>query len=354
MSKVFGGGSKSSQKSTTKQESTNTNLLTQNGQYVSAINSGINEGLNANIIPFELAGMSDQYSADLAKYGAGVDYNGLNEAYKNLTSKGAQLAQGAESSLSGYLDTINKIAGYTPEDYREMYAGEYNNDLVQGQINELTKNVQEQESHSVQSLNQQAGAAGGMGNSRAGVAQGVIAGNAAKAIATGTVQYQTAEEQLAMQRVNTFLGNQFNAVNAGAGIVQGQQALGYNLQNQGMGYYTAGLGYQAQNNAAAIQADEMRRQYEQQELDIKRQNQMMYNTPLLTRLGLVNSTLAPVANFLTNGNSTGTTNVVTTQPDQNMSKMFGMIGTVGGSMFGPMGSMIGGMAGTAIGNSMQK
>lgn len=354
MGKIFGGGGKSTQKSESKQESTNTNLLTQNKEYVSSINSGITEGLNANLIPFEIAGMSDQYNSDLSRYGAGVDYSGLTGAYQKLTGEGNRLAQGAEGSLAGYLNTINKIAGYSQEDYRKMYADEYNNDLVQSQIKELTGNVQEQEAHSVQSLNQQAGAAGGMGNSRAGVAQGVIAGQAAKAIASGTVQYQTAEEGLAMQRVNTFLGNQFNAVNAGAGIAQGQQALGYNLMNQGMGYYSQGLQYQTQNNAAAIQADEMRRTYEQQELDIKRQNQMMINTPTLTRLGLVNATIAPVANFLTQGSSAGNTTTTTAQPNQGMGKMFGMIGTVAGSMFGPMGSMVGGMAGTMVGNALQK
>lgn len=352
MGKLFGGGKKSTQKSESKETSTNTNLLTQNKDYVNLFNQGVTEGANAPIIPFELAGLDENYQKAIEAYSKGVDTTQYTNAADKLNGAAERITGNAEENLANYQSIISRIGSMTQQDYQNMMKSEYNSELVKSQIAEATQNINDEYGSQVRQLNESASMTGNMGNSRAGVAQGVMAGQAQKAIGSATVQYQTAEESAAANRLQTYLGNQMNAATAGANLATQQQALGYNLFGQGMQYRTQGNQYQLQNQQQALKAGEMRRTYAQQVIDINRQNQLLNLSPSLTRLGLINATLAPVANFSTQGQSNSFTSTTTTTPNEGLAKTLGLVGTVAGSAFGPMGGMVGGMVGTMAGNAM--
>ncbi|EIM6622189.1 hypothetical protein LNT71_004078 [Salmonella enterica] len=348
------GGLFKKKSSTTKTSETtqNQNWLAQNKEYTGLVNQGISQGSKMDIPGYQLADFNQpfyqaaenlQQGADLGYLQKGAGYmQGLGQ--QQLTS-GLALQQQAQGQLS-------KFANMTQADYQKGFKSEYNGDLVKEQIAGLTSDVNDWYIGASHGLDQQATASGNIASSRSGVAQGVLGGQAAKAISSGSLQYRTAEESAAQNRYMSYLNMQQQGAGQLASLAGQQISTGSNFYNQGMGYqsqYNAGW---LQNQQNAINVGSMLQQQQQNQLDIMRQNQLLQQSPALARLGYMNQFLGPIANYST----TGTTNRTITQPAQGNGMMGGLMGAAGavaGAYFGgPMGAQLGASLGGAVGQSM--
>ncbi|EFR7989708.1 hypothetical protein H0067_004413 [Salmonella enterica] len=343
---------KKSSSTKTTEDTKNSNWLANNKEYTALVNSGISQGANMSIPDYQLADYGQgwynaannlQQGADLDYLNQGADYmQGLGQ---NQLNSGLALQGQAQGMLS-------KFANMTQEDYQKGFKSEYNGDLVNEQIAGLTSDVNDWYLGATQSLNQSATQSGNMGSSRAGVAQGVLGGQAAKAISSGSLQYRTAEESAAQNRYMSYLGMQQSGANALANLAGQQISTGSNFYNQGMGYqsqYNAGW---LQNQQNALNVGSIMQQQQQNQLDIMRQNSLQAQSPALARLGYMNQFLGPIANYSTTGSRT-TTTVAPAQGNGMMGGIMGAAGAVAGAYFGgPMGAQLGASLGGAVGNSM--
>ncbi|ECW3055614.1 hypothetical protein F3W96_19690 [Salmonella enterica] len=343
---------KKSSKTTTTEDTKNQNWLAQNKDYSALVNQGISQGSQMDIPGYQLADYNQgfyqaaqnlQQGADLGYLQKGAGYmQGLGQ--QQLTS-GLALQQQAQGQLS-------KFANMTQADYQAGFKSEYNGDLVKEQIAGLTSDVNDWYMGATHGLDQQATASGNMGSSRAGVAQGVLGGQAAKAISSGSLQYRTAEESAAQNRYMSYLNMQQQGASQLASLAGQQISTGSNFYNQGMGYqsqYNAGW---LQNQQNAINVGSMLQQQQQNQLDIMRQNQLLQQSPALARLGYMNQFLGPIANYSSSGSKT-TTTVAPAQGNGMMGGIMGAAGAVAGAYFGgPMGAQLGASLGGAVGNSM--
>lgn len=343
---------KKSSKTKTTEETKNQNWLAQNKEYTALVNQGISQGNQMTIPGYALAeyGQGFQEAAQNLTQGADLDYLQQGAGYmqglgqSQLTS-GLALQNQAQGQLS-------RFANMTQADYQAGFKSEYNSDLVNEQISGLTSDVNDWYLGASHSLDQQATGSGNMGSSRAGVAQGVLGGQAAKAISSGSLQYRTAEESAAQNRYMSYLGMQQQGASQLANLASQQISTGSNFYNQGMGYqsqYNAGW---LQNQQNAINVGSMLQQQQQQQLDIARQNSLISQSPALARLGYMNQFLGPIANYSTTGSRT-TTTVAPAQGNGMMGGLMGAAGAVAGAYFGgPMGAQLGASLGGAVGNSM--
>ncbi|EBD1090396.1 hypothetical protein FA809_23140 [Salmonella enterica] len=348
------GGLFKKKSSTTKstEESKNQNWLAQNKEYSALVNQGISQGSQMDIPGYQLADFNQgfyeaaqnlQQGTDLGYLQKGAGYmQGLGQ--QQLTS-GLALQQQAQGQLS-------KFANMTQADYQAGFKSEYNSDLVNEQIAGLKTDVNDWYMGASHGLDQQATASGNIASSRAGVAQGVLGGQAAKAISSGSLQYRTAEESAAQNRYMSYLNMQQQGAGQLAALAGQQISTGANFYGQGMGYqsqYNAGW---LQNQQNAINVGSMLQQQQQNQLDIMRQNQLMQQSPALARLGYMNQFLGPIANYSTSGSRT-TTTVAPPQGNGMMGGIMGAAGAVAGAYFGgPMGAQLGASLGGAVGNSM--
>lgn len=343
---------KKSSSTKTTEDTKNSNWLANNKEYTALVNSGISQGANMSIPDYQLADYGQgwynaannlQQGTDLDYLNQGADYmQGLGQ---NQLNSGLALQGQAQGMLS-------KFANMTQEDYQKGFKSEYNGDLVNEQIAGLTSDVNDWYLGATQSLNQNATQTGNMGSSRAGVAQGVLGGQAAKAISSGSLQYRTAEESAAQNRYMSYLGMQQSGANALANLAGQQISTGSNFYNQGMGYqsqYNAGW---LQNQQNALNVGSIMQQQQQNQLDIMRQNSLQQQSPALARLGYMNQFLGPIANYSTTGSRT-TTTVAPAQGNGMMGGLMGAAGAVAGGFFGgPMGASLGASLGGSIGQSM--
>ncbi|WP_227818438.1 hypothetical protein [Serratia marcescens] len=351
MGGLFGG--KKSNKSTTTEDSKNSNWLANNKEYTAMVNQGITQGSNMSIPDYQLAGMPQGMQNSLNQMvNGGIDYSQYQNAqsYMNVIGQGQlESGLGLQSQAQGML---SKFANMTQADYQAGMKSEYNSDLVNEQIAGLKSDVNEWYTGQEHSLDQQATTSGNMGSSRAGVAQGMLAGQAAKTISSGSLQYRTAEEQLAANRYQNYLGLQQQGASSLANLAQGQISNGANFYNQGMQYYGMYNQGQISNQNNAITAGSMLQNYNQQQLDVYRQNGLQAQSPALARLGYMNQFLGPIANYSTTGSKT-TTTVTPQQGNSMMGGIMGAAGAVAGAYFGgPMGAQLGASLGGAVGNSM--
>ncbi|ELG0460772.1 hypothetical protein RYT91_004448 [Salmonella enterica] len=348
------GGLFKKKSSTTKttEESKNQNWLAQNKEYSALVNQGISQGSQMDIPGYQYADYNQgfyqaaqnlQQGTDLGYLQQGADYmQGLGK--QQLTS-GLALQNQAQGQLS-------KFANMTQADYQKGFKSEYNSDLVKEQISGLTSDVNDWYMGASHGLDQQATASGNIASSRAGVAQGVLGGQAAKAISSGSLQYRTAEESAAQNRYMSYLNMQQQGASQLASLAGQQISTGANFYGQGMGYqsqYNAGW---LQNQQNAINVGSMLQQQQQNQLDIMRQNQLLQQSPALARLGYMNQFLGPIANYSTSGSKT-TTTVTPAQGNGMMGGIMGAAGAVAGAYFGgPMGAQLGASLGGAVGSSM--
>ncbi|EHB2726790.1 hypothetical protein JXH92_003676 [Salmonella enterica subsp. enterica serovar 4,[5],12:b:-] len=355
--KVFGGGGSKSE--TTKQQSSQSNWLASNPQYQALVNKTIAESNNFNMPQYQLANMSEGEQANLASMIKGQDYSSLSNAASYLQGIGKTSISQGQTGLANAQSSLNGLQNMTTEEYNNYLKGFYNSDLVNSQIKQLSETVNQQEGKDILNLNIGASQAGGMGSSRAGVAQGVIAGKAQQAIASGTVQFQTAQQQQAQSFLANYLNTRQNAAATNAQIAQSQLNYGTSAYGTGTNYYTQYLAGNRQNQQDAINAAQIQRQYQQQQLDIQRANNILQQTGSQQRLMYVNQALAPIAGYASTSNGVQTT---TTAGGGN-SLLGGLMGA-GGSMLGGtylqgvggltqgQGQQIGGMLGGVFGNNV--
>ncbi|ELO4930466.1 hypothetical protein QUR06_000263 [Escherichia coli] len=353
------GGGKSK---TTTTESSNTqnqsqSWLEKNPQYQALQNNALREANNFNMPQYQVAGQTADTRSALAALARGVDTSQYRSASQQMISQGQSAYNQGGQTLRSAQNTLNSLGNMTQKQYQDMMKSEYNSDLVKSQIAQMTSDVNDEYNSQVHALNQSANASGAMGNSRAGVAQGVMAGQAQKAIASGTVQYQTAEEQNAYNRLTGYLTQRTNVASSLASIGQNQQSQGLQQYGAGMGYYSQYNQAVTQNAQNRLTAGQAQQQYAQQVIDVNRQNALIARSPALARLAYYNQTLLPMANLSTSGTAsgTGTNTSVGTQPSSGgnlLGGLMGMAGSAVGTYFGgSMGGQMGGMLGGAFGNS---
>ncbi|EDI8735809.1 hypothetical protein GEM21_05455 [Salmonella enterica] len=339
--KLVGGGSKK-ESSTQTQSGTTTSYLMNNANYKAASDQAMAQIGNINITPQQLAEMPAAERSALTNLMNGQDYDYLQNAQKFMSGYGTNLLNSGQQQVSGATDILSRLQNLDQSDYQAMLKSEMNNDLVNSQIKQATSDINDYTAGQISNLNLNAAASGNMGSSRAGVAQGVIVGQGAKAVGSASVQYRTAEEQNAQNRLMSYLNLQSNTAGQLAGIGQNQVSMGMGAYNSGVGYgsqYTAG---QLQNNQNAVNAGNMIRTYNQQQLDLNRNNQMLMSAPALARLGYANQYLLPMATLSQTSNGTATTT-------QNVSKP-GMLP----SLMSAGGMAAGGYFSNAMGMSTQQ
>ncbi|HEI4368101.1 TPA: hypothetical protein SI878_004408 [Salmonella enterica] len=348
------GGMFKKKSSTTKstEDTKNQNWLAQNKEYSSLVNQGITQGSKMSIPDYALADYGQGFYNAANNLTQGVDLSGYQTAQnymQNLGNSQLQSGLGLQNQAQGML---SKFANMSQADYQKGYQSEYNSDLVKEQVAGLTSDVNDWYTGASHSLDQTATASGNVGSSRAGVAQGVLGGQAAKAISSGSLQYRTAEESAAQNRYQTYLSMQQNGASQLASLAGQQISTGYNAYNQGMNYLGAyNQGY-LQNQQNAINVGSMLQQQQQNQLDVMRQNALQAQSPALARLGYMNQFLGPIANYSTSGTRT-TTTVQPAQGNGMMGGLMGAAGAVAGAYFGgPMGAQLGASLGGAVGNSM--
>lgn len=211
-------------------------------------------GLDGNWIDKTFPDLTDEMKTSLTNLASSGNLTQVANNVNQITSGAADNVSNASSALSGLTS-----GGVTGSDINNLASQLYDNDTVNSQIGTLTDNANKNYNKQVQSLNQSATTSGNMGSSRAGVSQGVMAGETNKAIAQGTADIQnTARTNAQSQALSTLQNNQGTNLSAAnslgsLGMNQGQlQANNANiyqtaLQNEA----TAANTTQTQAQAAA-------------------------------------------------------------------------------------------------------
>lgn len=343
---------KKSSKSTTSEKSENRNLLANDKNFMNTFTAANAELANGPLFQYQMADYSEQFKQAQANLLQGIDQSDLEASQQYLGGIGqSQLTQGlqGQSQAQGML---SRLANMTQEDYQKGYQSEYNSDLVREQIAQATQDINQQRDEAIFNLNQGATSSGNMGSSRSGIAQGVIVGKAAQAVGSASVQYRTAEEQLAQQRYQAFLGLQQSAAGNLASFASNQM-------NFGLSAYNQSVAYGQQRNANTLQQWQnsynvglQQQAMQQQQLEMQRQNQMMMANPALARLQQYGAIVQPFANNGTTGNTT-TTTITPAKGNGMMGGILGAAGAVVGGIYGgPMGAKLGAGLGGSIGQSM--
>lgn len=347
------------EKTESKQEQQN--WLAKNPEYVSLVNSAISEASNYNLPDYELAGPTAAQNQQLAALTKGVDLSSYQNAANYLQGLGKNDITQGQKNVSQYNNILSNIGGMTQADYSNAIQNEINGAITGNRIRDLQTNINEQTGTAINALNKQAGGSGNMGNSRAGVAQGIIQGKAAQALTQGITTIQGEEETAAANRVQSYLTNKYNAATAGLTAAQNQQQFGYNAFNQGQTYNSQFNAGYLQNIQNALTAQEQVRGYQQQQLDVNRMNQLQRMSPALNRLMYANQGLAPIANFSTSGTSSGTTTTTQSSSGGLGQSLMGMAGAAAGAYFSgglgltaAQGMGLGGMFGGMIGSGMSR
>ncbi|EGJ5143360.1 hypothetical protein INE66_003645 [Salmonella enterica subsp. enterica] len=326
---IMGGGSKK-ESSTQKSESTSQSFLMGNKQYQAATNAAIGEIGNLNIPPYQLAQMPQEQREALQTLMQGQNYDYLKQAQSTMGAYGSQMMSEGQQRTNSATDILTRLQNLSKSDMSAMLSDEMNSDLVNQNIAQLKTDVNESVMQNLHGIDQGATATGNVGSSRAGIMSGVAIGQGAKAVASGSLQYRTQEEQLAQNRLMSYLNLQGSTAGQLAGIGSNQMQMGMGAFNTSVGYgsqYTAG---QLQNQQNTVNAGNMIRAYNQQQIDVNRQNAQMAQSPSLTRLAYANQYLLPMAQLsqTSNGTVTNTQQV----PQQGMlSGLMGMGGMALGS-----------------------
>lgn len=333
-----------------------------NKEYQGYVNQAISSIDNLNIPEYQLAGMPEAERQALEKLQQGQDYSQYQKAQQLLTGEGESLFNQGNSRVNQAGDILDRLQNMSQSDYQNMLKNEYNSDLVNSQLNEATQNINDYAQKQEHALDQSAVSTGNLNSSRAGVAQGVIVGNAAKAIGSASVQLRTAEESAAQSRLMSYLNLQGNTAGQLANVGQYQTSTGLNMYGQGMNYYSQYNAGQLQNLQNGVNAGNIQRAYQQQQYDVSRQNSLLSQSPSLARLAYANQYLLPLANLsqISNGTVTNTQYV----PQQGMlGGLMSMGGMALGNYLTPNGAsdatasqnmQFGGMAGGMIGNMFSR
>lgn len=235
-----------------------------------------------------LAGMTDAQKEALDKLTQGQDWSGMQQGAGQLGSW-AQGQMGNANNMQNqgmadYRDIMDKLQG---GGFNDMVNNMYNSDLVQAQKENIGKDIQSGLNKSVQALNQQSSGSGNMGSSRAGVAQGVMTGEAMDAYAKGAAGIESNAWNTAVQSAGQQAGQMMQG--ALGGINSGNQMFGQagNMFNSSMGWGSNIMGGMLQDTTNKFQAGSIQQQWNQAQIDNDRLNQMIKNNPQLAQLQLL-------------------------------------------------------------------
>lgn len=187
-------------------------------------------GINGNWIDKNIADLTPEMQ------GAIKDLLGSDAMKETIGT----INQGVQSGISGIGQATGMLGGLanqgiTSDKINEMAKDLYDNELVASQKEQLGQDVQKGLDKNVQALNQQSSGSGNMGSSRAGVAQGVMTGEAMDAVAQGGAAIEnSARTNAYSQALGTLQGNQSTALGAAGQLGQ----LGLGSGNLGLGSLT--------------------------------------------------------------------------------------------------------------------
>jgi len=354
------GGSTKKESSTQTSNNTQSSFLMNVPDYAKAVKNATGSIANINIPDYQLAGMPQEEQDALKGLMGGEDYSLYDNAQKYMSGQANNLIGQGTKNTTGATDILSKLQNLSQSDYQGMFDSEYNGDLVNSQIAQAKSEIQDTLLSNLHGIDQSASMSGNMGSSRAGVMGGVAIGQAAKAVGSATVQYQTAEEQAAQDRVMSYLNLKTSTAGQLATIGQNQLSTGLNAYGQGVNYGGQYIAGQLQNKSNSVNAGNIIRNYSQQQLDVDRQNSLINSSPSLARLAYANQTFLPIANLSQVSNGTATVSQNVSQPGMlgSLMSMGGMVAGYyggGGSSVSTeqqgnnmmMGGVIGGMAGKA-------
>lgn len=184
-------------------------------------------GLDGNWIDKQFPDLTDEMKQSLLNLSESGNLNQVADNINRITSSSADNVGQASTALSGMTS-----GGVSGDQINSLASQLYDNDTVNSQVSTLTDNAMKNYDRQVQGLNQNATMTGNMGSSRAGVAQGVMAGETNKAIAQGTADIQNnARTNAYSQALSTLQNNQSTNLNAAnslgsLGMNQGQLQAG--------------------------------------------------------------------------------------------------------------------------------
>lgn len=225
---------------------------------------------------------------------------GLTGGFGQMAGAGWNQMQQGANAMSGLYGQGGLL---TQQGMLDAAKGFYDSDLVGSQVNQLGTQLQDMLGGEIQALNQRAAASGGMGSSRAGVAQGVATGKAADAFASGSAQIQNAARQAA-------LGQAMQLGQQQLGAAQGQMQFGNQMLSGAMSGIAGGI--QAGNQMTIqglmnqLAAGGLMQQEGQANKDLDRLNQMIKNNPSLAGMSQLLPFLTAMSGWNTTTNQTGT------------------------------------------------
>ncbi|MGL4358721.1 MAG: hypothetical protein ACRCSY_08535, partial [Cetobacterium sp.] len=182
MGSLFGGGNKTQTSTSTSESKPWAPAIPILENILNQADKLFNEqgGINAEFIEKELADLSPELKEIANNM---INSQGFKDLASNLGNAAQQGLGGIGQANQGLGAMAGGQLGITTDQLNQMASEMYNSDLVKSQTDQLTKNVQEGLAGEMQAINQRAVSGGGMGSSRAGVAEGVATGKAADAIA---------------------------------------------------------------------------------------------------------------------------------------------------------------------------
>lgn len=207
-------------------------------------------GLNAEYVERELADLDPSFKATLMEM---MDTPAFKEMASELSSAGAQGLTGVTTGNQTLSNAASGGLNISADQINQMAAKLYQSDLVDSQVKQLTSDVQTGLAGNLRDLNQQANASGGMGSSRAGVAEGVAHGQAAKAISEGSSQIRSAAMADAMAQAGATLDSNRAAQLSSAEAAGNLGIQSGNLMNSAANIY--GTGLQTSSAAGGVYQD---------------------------------------------------------------------------------------------------
>ena len=301
-------------------------------------------GNAGNLPELEWADMTPEQKQALDKIMQGQDWGQMGQGAGWLGQTGMGSAQAGLDAWKQNQDRLNQLYGeggiLTEQGYQDAINSMYNSDLVNQQLEVAGKGIEDMLGKSVQGINQRAVAGGGMGSSRAGVAEGVATGKAADAMANATAQIQSNAYAQAIQGANQQAGNIMSGINMGMQSGSNMFGQGGNMMNQGMGWGSNIMQGQMQDQFNKFGAGSIYQQWNQGKADRDYWNKLQGATGGL-------STLLPILGSTAGWGGTSTTTGTTTQKQGSGNFWGGLAGSaIGGAMGGfgsGMGNALGGM-----------
>lgn len=189
-----------------------------------------------------------------------------------------QGSQGQSGAMQGLGQLLGPGGALTAEGIYNTAQGLVNHDLIKSQTAALQDAVSTGLAGEMQNINQRATASGGMGSSRAGIAEGVATEGAAKALSQGSAAITGAATDKAVQ----------SAIQSGMNQLSGLGQLGQlgsGMYGQGQGSILGSISGNRNDLLDRLQAGNIWQNEEEKKAAIDRYNQMVKDNPQLAALG---------------------------------------------------------------------